>query len=241
MHPWLRALIDQLEPHGLNHFGVVTRARYDEVAPPPFQADEMHPNTRSIVVVGSGGRAHWQQFLLHVSRDPLAHLARTSHPLDDFCRAALPSLEGCRVVFPSVLAFDFMKLAEIAGLGAPSLLGTLVSTSFGPWFGLRAAIFTPVDLPGSPLQASLCHGCAAPCRTACPVAAPSIPFEWRRCMDERLGTGSTCRSRCHARLACIVAPEHAYDDLELTYHYDRAEGRRRLCAHFGVHDQAGLG
>lgn len=237
----LRALQDQLQPHGLNHIGVVTRARYDEVAPSPFQADDMHPETGAVIVVGSGGRAHWDAFLSYVAHDPIARLARTSHPLDDFCRAIFPPLPDCRVVFPSYLAFDFMKLAQLAGLGAPSELGTLVSARFGPWFGLRAAIFTPQKLAGSPMQNSLCEGCAAPCRTSCPVGAVANTFDWRRCVDERLRIGSSCRSRCHSRLACIVAPEHAYDDLELHYHYDRPEGRRRLCAHFGVSDEAGPG
>jgi epoxyqueuosine reductase len=231
---WLR---DQLRPYGLNHFGVVTRARYDEVAPPPFR--DLHPPARSIIVVGSGGRAHWDAFLEYVAQDPVHRLARTSHPLDDFCRAIFPPLPDCRVVFPSYLSFDFMKLAELAGLGAPSELGTLVSTQFGPWFGLRAAIFTPEELPGSPEQKSLCQGCAAPCRTACPVSAVAPVFNWRLCVNQRLARDSSCRARCHSRLACVVAPEHAYDDLELTYHYDRVEGRRRLCARFGVTDQAG--
>jgi hypothetical protein len=238
---WLRSLGDQLRPHGLNHLGVVTRARYDQVAPPPFQAAEIHPPARSIVVVGSGGRAHWDAFLQHVAVDPVARLARTSHPLDDFCRSVFPPLPECRVVFPSYLSFDFMKLAELAGLGAPSELGTLVSTAFGPWFGLRAAIFAPHELSGSLPQRSLCEGCAAPCRTACPVSAVGELFDWRRCVDQRLRPGSSCRSRCHSRLACVVAPEQAYDDLELTYHYDRVEGRRQLCARFGVRDEAGPG
>src|SRR4051812_19839985 len=236
---WLRELADQLEPHGLNHVGVVSRERYDQVAPSPFKADEMHPGTRSVVVIGSGGRAHWDAFLRHVAEDPVARLARTSHPLDDFCRAVMPPLDGCRVVFPAFLSFDFMKLAELAGLGAPSHLGTLVSSRFGPWFGLRAAVFTPEELPDSPPQPSLCQGCPAPCDAACPVAACAPVFDWRRCVDERLRAGSSCRARCHSRLACVVAPEHAYDELELTYHYDRPEGRRRLCAHFKVRDEAG--
>ena len=85
------------------------------------------------------------------------------------------------------------------------------------------------------------HGCPAPCRGACPVGAVDAVFAWRRCVDERLRAGSGCRSRCHARLACVVGIEHAYDDLELSYHYDRTEGRRRLCALFGVADEAGPG
>jgi hypothetical protein len=231
----------ELARHGLNHIGVVGRARYDQVAPHPFKSGDLHPGTESIVVVGSGGRDHWQRFLEYIAEDPVTRLARTSHPLDDFCRAVFPPLEGCRVVFPSLLGFDFMKLATLSGLGAPSHLGTLVSARFGPWFGLRAAIFTPETLPESAPQSSLCDGCPAPCDAACPVAAAAASFDWRRCVDERLRPGSGCRGRCYARLACIVAPEEAYDDLELVYHYDRPEGRRRLCAKFKITDEAGPG
>jgi hypothetical protein len=241
MHAWLETLSAALIPHGLNHVGAITRARYDAIAPREWSCEALHASARSIVVVGSGGRAHWQAFLSHVERDPVARLGRTSHPLDDFCRAVMPSLEGCRVIYPSMLSYDFMKLAELAGLGAPSELGTLVSARFGPWFGLRAAIFTPETLEDSPVQNSLCDGCHAPCRAACPVGAVQPTFDWRSCVDERLRAGSTCRTRCHSRLACVIAPEHAYDELELTYHYDRAFGRRLLCERFGVVDEAGPG
>jgi hypothetical protein len=239
MNAWLDSLVEALIPHGLNHVGAVTRRSYDSAAPDEWRCERMHPAAQSIVVVGSGGRAHWNAFLSYVERDPVMRLARTSHPLDDFCRAILPQLDGCRVIFPSMLSYDFMKLAQLAGLGAQSEIGTLVSARFGPWFGLRAAIFTPEILPDSPAQKSLCDGCHAPCRAACPVGAVQMPFDWRTCVDERLRAGSTCRTRCHSRLACVVAPEHAYDDLELRYHYDRVEGRRLLCERFGVADEAG--
>jgi hypothetical protein len=241
MNAWLDSLVAALIPHGLNHVGVITRARYDAAAPAEWRCDRMHPAAQSIVVVGSGGRAHWDAFLSYVHKDPVSRLSRTSHPLDDFCRAILPSLNGCRVIHPSMLRYDFMKLAQLAGLGAPSEIGTLVSARFGPWLGLRAAIFTPEALPDSTEQKSLCDGCHAPCRDACPVGAVRTLFDWRTCVDERLRSGSGCRTRCHARLACVVAPEHAYDDLELTYHYDRASGRRLLCEKFGVADEAGPG
>ncbi len=245
---WLAELTAALAPAGLNCVGVVSAARYDAAAPPQFAVERLHAGARSVVVVGSGGRAHWQQFLAHVAADPPARLARSSHPLDDFCAAVFARLgslvDGCRLIFPTPGApagFDFMRLAELAGLGAQSELGTLVSQRFGPWFGLRAAIYTPLALDDSPLARNLCHGCAAPCRVACPVSAVGPAFDWRRCVDERLRAGAGCRSRCFARLACVVAPAEAYDSLELTYHYDRVEGRRQLCAHFGVIDEAGPG
>jgi hypothetical protein len=239
MHAWLGSLTSSLESAGLNHVGVLGRARYDAAAPPSLRIDQVHPVAQSIVVAGSGGRAHWEQFLLWVAADPVTRLARTSHPLDDFCQAVIASLPlaDCRVIFPSRLGFDFMRLAELAGLGAPSEIGTLVSARFGPWFGLRAAIFTPHILEETVAEPRACDGCHAPCRAACPVSAVGPEFDWRTCVDERVRAGSACRGRCHARLACVVAPEHAYDDLELLYHYDRPAGRRALCAKFAVRDE----
>jgi epoxyqueuosine reductase QueG len=242
---WLRALRAALEPSGLNHVGVVSRARYDAAAPAELAGERLWPGTRSVVVIGSGGGAHFDRFLAHVAADPVARLARSSHPLDDFCAFEIARLgplgDGCRAIFPSLGGFDFMRLAELAGLGAPSEIGTLVSERFGPWFGLRVALFTPHALDDSPPARRLCDGCHAPCRAACPVAAVGPRFDWRRCVDERLRAASSCRDRCHSRRACVVAPEAAYDALELTYHYDRTIGRRRLCERFGVRDEAGPG
>src|SRR5436190_219936 len=96
-----------------------------DMPPRPSSCSMRYPPARAIVVIGSGGRAHWDAFLDYVGQDPVPRLSRTSHPLDDFCRSVMPPLDGCRVIFPSRMQFDFMKLAELAGLGAPSELGTL--------------------------------------------------------------------------------------------------------------------
>ena len=207
-----------LAPDGYNLWGTVARARYDAAAPPAWQCERLHAPARSIVVVGTGGRAHWDAFVRWLAIDPRARLARSAHPLDAFTAERFAALDeelrGCRVVFPTFAAterLDFMRLGELAGLGRPSELGILVGGAFGPWFGLRAAVFTPEALPDGVVRPRLCDGCAAPCR------APAAPLARRR--------------------ACIVAPATAYDPLQATYHYDRAAGRRRLCERFGVVDE----
>jgi hypothetical protein len=175
----------------------------------------------------------------------VGRLARRGHPLDDFTAATLadlePALQGCRVFLPTLDAqtrLDFMRLGQLAGLGAPSELGVLVSERFGPWFALRAAIFTPHDLKESPAAPALCNGCHAPCRAACPAAIVGPPpFPWPACVAVREGPRSPCRARCGARETCVVAPEQRYDSLEMLYHYDRPAGRRALCARFGVIDE----
>jgi hypothetical protein len=211
---FLDVLAAELEPAGLNGFGV---ARPESLA-------EVHPPARSIVVVASGGRAHWDAFLAYVAQDPVARLAKTQHPLDDFCAAVFAGLDlpSCRVVFPtfrSEIRIDFMTLAERAGLGRRSELGLLVDPMYGPWFALRAAVFTPEDLAPRPLARRMCDGCEAPCLRDLPpgLAVPALHLP--------------------ARLACVVGPEHAYDELERIYHYDRARGRRLLCERFGVRDE----
>ena len=210
------ALARALAPYGYNGFGVIARARFDAAAPAPFRCDVIHPPTRSVLVVASGGAAHFRAFLEWLAVDPVARLGQQAHPLDAFSADlfARLSLPGARVVFPTFgapLVIDFVKMAELAGLGRPSELGLLVGARFGPWFSLRAAIFTPEELPDGAVATRLCDGCAAPCR------APVNPLA--------------------RRLACIVAPTEAYDELQRIYHYDRARGRRLLCERFGVRDE----
>lgn len=238
----LEALLPRLERAGLNHVGVVGRARYDAAAPALLAAERVHPGTRSIVVVGSGGRAHWDAFLAWVAVDPIGRLATREHPLDDFCDETFAGIElpGCRVVFPTFRAvprLDFVKLAALAGLGAESELGILVSERFGPWFGLRAAIFSPEELSETHERAAPCRTCSAPCRAACPARIIGLrPFPWQACLDAH---ASSCPSRCAAREACVVRPDEAYDPLERIYHHDRIAGRRALCARFGILDRLG--
>ena len=79
-------------------------------------------------------------------------------------------------------------------------------------------MFTPEALPEAAAAAMvvrLCDGCAAPCRVDAAALA--------------------------RRRACVVAPEAAYEALQATYHYDRAAGRRLLCARFGVVDEVPAG
>jgi len=225
---WLDDVRAALEPAGLNQLGVIGRDRYDASAPPELRARNVHPGARSIVVVGSGGRAHWERFLEWVAADPVGRLARRPHPLDDFCAEVFAGLdrlwEGCRVVFPTFrapLRLDFVKLGELAGLGRRSeQILILVGDRFGPWLALRAAVFAPHELPESTLPRHLCTGCPAPCLQA--VAPAGI-------VDSA--------SHLRACESCIVAPAEIYLPLQRMYHYDRAAGRRALCALYGVADE----
>ena len=130
-----------------------------------------------------------------------------------------------------------MRLAALAGLGAPSELGILVSPRFGPWLGLRAAVFAPFDLDETAPVARACDGCSAPCRRVCPAAAVGPTFSWPSCVATRQRPASPCQAHCGARDACVIAPDERYEPLEILYHYDRPAGRRCLCARFDVEDR----
>ncbi|HWE29705.1 MAG TPA: hypothetical protein VHB97_16965 [Polyangia bacterium] len=210
-----------LTPFGYNGFGAIARARFDAAAPPPFRCDVVHPPTRSVLVVATAGPWHFRAFLEWIAVDPIARLAQKAHPLDAFTAdvfARTVDAPDARIVFPTFdapLVLDFVKMAELAGLGRPSEIGLLVDSRFGPWLALRAAIFTPEELPDdavAALGARACDGCAAPCR------APTDALS--------------------QRLACVVAPELAYDELQRIYHYDRPRGRALLCERFGVRDES---
>jgi hypothetical protein len=210
-------LEEALAPFGYNGFGIISRARFDAAAPAPFRCDVVHPSARSVLVVASAGPWHFRAFLEWLAVDPVGRLGRQAHPLDAFTQdvfARVVDAPGARVVFPTFTAplkLDFVKMAELAGLGRPSEIGLLVDGRFGPWMALRAAIFTPDELPDGAVGARVCDGCAAPCR------APTEPLA--------------------RRLACVVAPELAYDELQRIYHYDRPRGRSLLCERFGVRDE----
>ncbi|MCA9771140.1 MAG: hypothetical protein KC466_01950, partial [Myxococcales bacterium] len=112
------------------------------------------------------------------------------------------------------------RLALDAGLGVPSKLGLLIHPTWGPWLGLRAAVATDLDLsPTASLGAwNPCEGCPAPCAGACHGAAVG-PRGWdmRACVESKV-SDDRCRGGCDARSACVVAPEHRYDDDEIRYH-----------------------
>lgn len=212
-------LPDALRPFGYNDFGVISRARYDAVAPAPFRFGDVHPPARSVLVVATGGPQHFRAFLEWLAVDPVGRLGRDAHPLDAFTAdvfSRLP-LAGARVVYPTFTApvrLDFMAMAELAGLGRPSEIGRLlVGDAFGAWFALRAAIFTPEALADGAVAPRRCDTCATK-----PCLGPSDPLERRR--------------------ACVVHPGAAYDELQAIYHYDRPRGRRLLCERFGVKDEA---
>lgn len=170
-------------------------------------------DTKAVIVLGAG-----RAFFGHVTYegpDPLdTHTDRVLEAgvqaLRDEGWTAL-ALPGHRPVGAG--GVDLVALGRAAGLGWESRLGLLLHPERGPWWSLRGAIATSAPLASAaPLAGpGPCHGCPAPCQTACPAGAPrSEGFDVPACGTVRAQSGPCDRS-CAARRACVVGTAHSYD------------------------------
>lgn len=235
--PIFAAIRAAAERHGLNLAAAVPVERYDAAVKPAARAALIDPAARSIVVLGNGGGALWAALKAHAARNP--GWWERENPLDDFTReaverdaAALARAAGlrCTVAYPfmnGAPALDFVTLARTAGIAGPSILGVAVHPRFGPWIAFRAALLLDalLDAPGDAAGFDPCPGCATrSCIAACPAGAVSFPSGWDvpRCLTHRVEQEADCAGRCHARVACVLGPEHRYPEGELAYHQMRA-------------------
>jgi hypothetical protein len=218
---------------GLDVAGALAAPAYDAIAGPPWRIEAVAPGARAVIVVGSGGRRLWERF----RAAPEATLERD--PLDAYCarllaEAAALAGPGTRwALYGEQRGGEFPplgRLAQLAGLGAPSRLGLLIHPRFGPWLALRALLYLPGTIgpgPGTieadaararPAPFDPCTGCPAPCATACHGGAvTSTGLDGVACARTR-GALRACASDCDARLACVVGREHAYTAEQRAHH-----------------------
>ncbi|SRR5579885_1680582 len=225
------------DPFGLNLVAAVPVDRYDAVVNPPYRAGALDARARSIVVIANGGGALWAALKTHAEGSP--GWWNREHPLDDFTRSVIetrivPSVREagarCTIVFPFMngsATLNFVELGKAAGIAGPSILGVIVHPRFGPWIAFRGALLIdqPIDAPGEARGFDPCPACAAKsCIKACPAGAIAHPLGWDipRCLTYRIESEPDCASRCHARIACVLGPEHRYPDDELAHHQGRA-------------------
>jgi epoxyqueuosine reductase len=233
----LNAIGTRARQFGLNLIAAIPAERYDRVAAPAYRAQAIDPACRSIVIIGNGGGDFWRCFKAHTADRP-GWIAR-DNPLDDFTREIVETevvrplqMAGtrCIPVYPFVngrAQLNFMQLATIAGMAGPSIIGVVVHPVFGPWIAFRAALLLEAELdhPGDALGFDPCPSCSTrSCISACPAGAVSFPAGWDipRCLVHRVEAQADCSDRCHARVACVLAPGHRYPDDELAYHQGRA-------------------
>jgi epoxyqueuosine reductase len=224
------------EPYGLNLISAIPAARYDAIAPPAFRASAIDAGVRSIIVIGNGGGEMWRAFTAHAAKNP-GWMDR-DNPLDDFTRGIIESVAmtvrasgaRCIAVYPFVnggATISFMDAAKLSGLAGPSIIGVVVHPTYGPWIAFRGALLTDAELdaPGPATAFDPCPSCATrSCISACPAGAVTFPGGWDipRCLTHRVEQQADCANRCHARVGCVLGPEHRYPDDELAYHQQRA-------------------
>ena len=165
-------------PVGLNLIGVVSASDYDTEVESSRQLVSLAPGTQTAIVIGHGGGEFWSRFAARPDRD-----VSVTDPLDAYTRVVvaraladvLPT--GSQIIFPfdfPATPVSFQRLARLAGLAVPSLLGVLIHPEFGPWVALRAAALLPcaVALPGPATDFDPCPTCVErACIASCPAGA----------------------------------------------------------------------
>jgi len=224
-------------PFGLNLIGTTSVAAYDADAPPTMRVRDIAPEARSIVLIANGGGDFWRAFRAFADANP--GWSDRANPLDDFTRAVVEneivaplttSVERPIPVYPFMVdgpSLNFMDLGKRAGLAGPSILGVVVNPMYGPWIAFRAALLLDrvIDQPGDAAGFDPCPTCTArSCITSCPASAVSPISGWDipRCLTHRVEQEPDCSARCHARIACVLGPQHRYPDDEIAYHQMRA-------------------
>ncbi|MGH7340383.1 MAG: hypothetical protein ACREKH_07825 [Candidatus Rokuibacteriota bacterium] len=223
-----------MAPFGLNLIGVASVAAYDGQVGSARGLARHLDGAESVIVIGNGGGAFWGAYRRFCAARP--RYEQRPDPLDDFTRevvdaacAPLARQTPMHVLYPFGFAQDpvsFSRLAALAGLGRESLVGVLVHPVYGPWIALRAAVLVRARLDaGRPADGfDPCPSCSErPCIAACPGGAvEATGWNVPRCGAHRGRPDDPCAARCHARVACVLGPEHRYPEEALAYHQRRA-------------------
>jgi hypothetical protein len=227
------ALVVALEPLGLNLVGATPLDAYDASLPPDRSLRALAPTARTAIVIGHGGGAFWAAYRRFLDACP-TH-AKDPDPLDRWTAAAVETAlrpvvgREATILHPfGGEGVSFTRLASCAGLGGPGRVGVLLHPTFGPWIAFRAAVLVreTVVLPRPADQFDPCPGCAAQaCVAACPAhAIGEAGWDLVRCAGERGRSGDPCAAGCHARIACVIGPEHRYPAAALAHHQAHARG-----------------
>jgi hypothetical protein len=231
---------------GLNLLGLVDAGRFDAAQAKDRRVTSIAPKCGTVLVVGSGGRALWQQFtrrhgggacagVRHVDRYGL----EAARGIESMLRsAAIPSR---MVVGACDTRLPFSQLAEAAGLGTVSpVTGLLLHPEFGPWVRIRAVVladgqpFGPIPDGSIGHRFQPCCGCSRPCVAACPVGVHDGfgGQDLGRCATHR--HDGNCATQCSSRSACPVGSEHRDGDGEHAHRHTQSLSAMRRWFGLGV-------
>jgi hypothetical protein len=224
----LAATTEALAAAGLNLTAALARADYDAMVPEPWQARAIQPDCRSVLLIGNGGRAFWDAF------EHAPERSQRQDPLDTYTRRLLATLVPDATALYSdrrdATYLPLVALAERAGIGVRGRLGLLLHEQFGPWISIRAVAYLDVAATTPPApEFDPCTNCAAPCEAACNgnvVSQHGLDIEG--CFRTRI-VDRRCRTRCDARKACVLGPEHAFSS-DAVAHHSRIRWSPRIAA-----------
>lgn len=231
---------------GLNLFGLVDAARFDAAQARERRIGSIAPSCGTVLVVGSGGRALWQQF----TRARGTSSCHGEHHVDQYALQVARGIESVlrsgsvpsrTVAGTSAGRLPFAQLGEAAGLGTVSpVTGLLLHPEFGPWVRIRAAVLADGQPFGPIADASLgdrfqpCCGCSRPCVAACPVGVHDGfgGQDLGRCATHR--HVGNCESHCSSRSACPVGSEHRDGEREHAHRHGHPLSTMRRWFGLGV-------
>lgn len=234
---------------GLNLFGTVSAARFDECQPCDRRVRGLRADCGTVVVLGTGGRQFWQAYAAHGGRTDLPAQAAAA-AADRFARLQAKELllwlqqrdvRGAVVEPGAAGGVRFACLGEAAGLGTVSpVTGQLLHPEFGPWLALRALLLLDGEPFGPVPNASIAHrfqpccGCSRPCVSACaPQACDGEgQKDLERCAPHR--DAGNCETGCNTRLACPLGANHRDADGEYAHRHEQTLAVLRRLAGLGL-------
>lgn len=187
----------------------------------PDKDAALHLDAPHVALIGAVGAQYWPYF----AASPEFDVPQNS--LDLWSKNAIAKVAkqfDMRAVFPSdgPSYYPFQQWALSSGQYSRSPVGVLIHHEWGLWTAFRGALCG--DFGAYPPAQSIptpCDTCAKPCLSACPVAAFSdAGYNVAACKSYlHTSPNAPCHQRsCMARVACPVAPQHAYDTAPSRFH-----------------------
>lgn len=213
-------MIPALVPHGLAVVGGFH----------PTTEDGAPPAARTLLLIGADGDRMWEVF--HRSAEASDGAA---DPLDRWSRRVIGSVAaqiGAEALFPfgGPPWQPFIRWAALGEAARVSPVVMQVSPSRGLWASYRGALALQerLNLPDWPSH-DPCHGCPAPCLSACPVDAfADGRYDVAACTAHVASpAGTACRSGCLVRRACPAGVAAEPPELQRRFHMDAFLAARR--------------
>ena len=188
--------------------------------------DDLEPDgAATILLFGYGGPELWAAFQAAPEASDGA-----PHGLDRWSERVITRL-AARFAGEALFPFGgppYQPFIRWTYAGEPihqSRLGMSIHPERGLWSGWRGAVALAerLDLPPRAATDHPCDGCAAPCRTACPVGAfTDDGYDTARCRAHlNAPEGAPCRAAgCLARRACPVGRDYAQSAAQAAFHLD---------------------